>query len=142
MSYSCLRLDVQLCFPLYAASKEVVRLYDPLLKPLGLTYTQYVFLLCLWEKDGQTLKELGNRLHLDSGTLSPLLEKLVKKGLVEKRAGEEDRRFQLIYLTKEGKKLEEKAKEIPGRIGSCLNLEEEEAKTLYILLYKLLSSKK
>ena len=137
MACEALRLDHQLCFPLYAASKEVIRRYDPLLKNLGITYTQYIVLLCLWEKDDVYVKDLGERLFLDSGTLSPLLEKLLQKKLIEKIPGE-DKRYSKIILTKEGREMEEKAKEIPSLIAPCMNLSVEEAATLYQLLYKVL----
>lgn len=133
-----LKLDHQLCFPLYAASKEVLRRYEPLLKGLDLTYTQYIVLLCLWEKDDVFVKELGERLFLDSGTLSPLLEKLEKKGLIKKVTLKEDRRYAKIRLTQEGKDMEGKAREIPSLIAPCMNLDLEEAATLYRLLYKIL----
>ena len=137
MACESLRLDHQLCFPLYAASKEVIRRYDPLLKDLGITYTQYIVLLCLWEKDDIYVKDLGERLFLDSGTLSPLLEKLFQKGLIQKTPGE-DKRYSKVILTKEGRELENKAKEIPSLIAPCMNLSPEEAVTLYQLLYKVL----
>ena len=137
MASETLRLDHQLCFPLYAASKEVIRRYDPLLKDLDLTYTQYVVLLCLWEKDDIYVKDLGEKLYLDSGTLSPLLEKLLKKGLIQKIPGE-DKRYSKVILTEKGKELEKKAEGIPALIVPCMNLTQEEAVTLYGLLYKIL----
>ena len=138
MSCEQLRLDRQLCFPLYAASKEVLRRYEPLLKGLGITYTQYIVLLCLWEKDDIFVKELGERLYLDSGTLSPLLEKLETKGLVQKVPGDKDKRYAKVRLTSLGKAMEEQAKAVPSLIAPCRNLTVEEAQQLYILLYKVL----
>lgn len=133
-----LRLDRQLCFPLYAAARKVTGLYEPFLKELDLTYTQYVTMMCLWEKDGASVKELGERLFLDSGTLSPLLNVLAKKGLVRKARSKEDERIVLVYLTALGRSLEEKASSVPLSVGKCLDLSESEAVALYSILYKLL----
>jgi len=135
-----LRLDRQLCFPLYAAARKVTGAYEPILKQIGLTYTQYVTMMCLWERNGSSVKELGERLFLDSGTLSPLIRTLIEKGLVEKRRSEEDERVVCVYLTEQGKKLEEKAASVPAKIASCLPLTKEEATALYSALYKLLAN--
>lgn len=132
-----LLLRNQLCFPLYAASKALVRRYEPLLKPLGLTYTQYIVMMVMWEWGSLTVNDLGERVYLDSGTLSPLVSKLVSKGYIEKRKGE-DGRSRVLSLTPEGIALREKALSIPGQIGSCLHLTEDEAKALYTLCYKTL----
>ena len=101
--FNPLALDNQLCFALYVCSKEIIRKYNPLLEPLGLTYTAYITLLCLWEKDNVPVKELGNRLFLDSGTLTPLLKKMETQGLVTRTRNEKDERTVYIQLTKEGK---------------------------------------
>lgn len=135
-----LLLQNQLCFPLYAASKALLARYEPLLAPLDLTYTQYIVMMALWEKREATVNEIGEMVCLDSGTLSPLINKLVGKGLVVKVPGE-DKRFHYIRLTEEGLALKEKAKDIPGKIGSCLNLTPEEAVMLYRLCYKSLGGK-
>jgi len=137
-TYEQLKLENQLCFPLYACAKEVVRLYTPWLDPLGLTYTQYITLLVLWEKEKVSVKSLGETLWLDSGTLTPLLKKLEAKGLVTRTRSREDERSVEIGLTEEGRALREKAAEIPEKVGSCLKMPSEEAAALYSLLYKAL----
>lgn len=136
--YEALRLDNQLCFPLYACARQVVNKYTPLLKPLGLTYTQYIAMMVLWEKDGITVGEIGKRLFLDNGTLTPLLKKLETQGYITRERSADDERVVLVSLTDAGWELREKAKEIPFKVGGCVALEPEEARTLYGLLYKLL----
>ena len=133
-----MKLENQLCFPLYAAARSVTALYTPYLKPLGLTYTQYIVFLVLWEKDGIPVGELGKRLMLDSGTLSPLLKKMRQAGYIEKRQSAEDERSFLITLTDKGKALQEQAREIPRKVGGCIALTPEKAAQLYQLLYELL----
>ena len=135
-----MKLENQLCFPLYAAARSVTSLYTPHLKPLGLTYTQYIVFLVLWERDGISVGELCKRLMLDSGTLSPLLKKMRDAGTIEKRQNKEDERSFLIFLTDEGKALQERAKEIPKKVGSCVKLSPEKAGQLYSLLYELLGA--
>ncbi|MBO6010684.1 MAG: MarR family transcriptional regulator [Oscillospiraceae bacterium] len=134
-----MKLSNQLCFPLYAAARSVISLYTPLLKPLGLTYTQYLVFLVLWEKDGLPVGEICDKLMLDSGTLSPLLKKMEKAGLIERRRGAGDDRVVLITLTEKGKELQEKAKDVPRGVASCVELPPEKAQELYKLLYELLS---
>lgn len=133
-----MKLSNQLCFPLYAAARKVTALYTPFLTELNLTYTQYLVLLVLWEQDGIPVSEICRRLHLDNGTVSPLLKKLEKEGLVEKSRSPEDERVVLITLTDTGRALQERAKEIPGKVGSCVRLTPGKALTLYQLLYELL----
>ena len=140
--YDALKLDNQLCFPLYAASREVVRLYRPYLDEIGLTYTQYVTMMVLWEDKKISVKGLGERLHLDSGTLTPLLKGLEKKGYVTRKRSEKDERFLDVELTPEGEALKEKAVEIPAKVGSCVKLEPSEAAELYRLLYKIMEQLK
>lgn len=135
-----MKLANQLCFPLYAAARNVTALYTPWLKPLGLTYTQYIVFLVLWEKDGVSVTEIGNRLMLDSGTLSPLLKKMREAGYIEKCQSKEDERSFLIFLTDKGKTLQERAKDIPEKVGSCIKLSPEKAGQLYSLLYELLEA--
>ena len=135
-----MKLQNQLCFPLYAAARSVVSLYTPYLKPLGLTYTQYIVFLVLWEQDGLTVGELCDRLMLDNGTLSPLLKKMQQAGYVERRRSEEDDRVVRITLTEEGRALQEKAKDVPAKVGGCIDLPPEKAQTLYELLYELLDN--
>lgn len=136
--YSALLLQNQLCFPLYAVSKEVVRLYKPFLDEIGLTYTQYIAMLVLWEKQAQTVKELGEHLYLDSGTLTPLLKKMEAQALVNRQRNAADERSVIVSLTQGGRALRDKALSIPEKIGSCLPLTREESKTLYQLLYRML----
>ena len=135
-----MKLGSQLCFPLYAASRKIVGNYTPYLKPLGLTYTQYIMFLVLWEKDGITVGELCKKLRLDTGTVTPMLKNTEKQGLIRRERSEEDERVVVITLTDEGKALYKKAKTIPGKVGACVGLEKDEAAQLYGLLYKLLEN--
>jgi DNA-binding MarR family transcriptional regulator len=133
-----LKLKHQLCFPLYAASKELIKRYKPFLDELSLTYTQYIAMMILWEKKSVNVNELGKYLFLDSGTLTPMLKKMEQKGLiVRSRQGEDERRV-LITVTPEGEALKDRAVNIPLKMAACLNISPEEAETLYTLLYKLL----
>jgi DNA-binding MarR family transcriptional regulator len=136
--YDALKLENQLCFPLYACSREVIRRYKPFLDEIDLTYTQYITMMVLWERRSVTAKELGGCLFLDSGTLTPLLKKLEAKGLVTRHRSEEDERSLVVSITQEGMDLRERARSIPEQMGRCVKLEAEEAQTLYRLLYKLL----
>ncbi len=137
-SYEVLKIENQLCFPLYAAAKEVVRRYKPYLDPLGLTYTQYITMMVLWEYGEMNVKELGDRLYLDSGTLTPLLKKLEEKGLVSRERSDRDERCLSVAATERGMKLRDRAVEVPEKMGGCISLSEEEMGTLYQLLYKVL----
>ena len=134
-----MKLANQMCFPLYAAARNVTSLYTPYLKPLGLTYTQYIVFLVLWEKDGVPVSEIGERLMLDNGTLSPLLKKMEQAGYVTRRRSAEDDRVVLITLTEKGRVLQEEAKDIPRNVAGCIDLPPEKAHTLYTLLYELLN---
>lgn len=127
-----------MCFPLYACAKEVVRKYTPFLERLGLTYTQYIVMIVLWEKEKLTVKELGKHLYLDSGTLTPLLKKLEKEQLLQRTRDTLDERNVHITLTSKGKDLKDQAVTIPNEISSCIPLSIEDAQALYTLLYKLL----
>ena len=142
MSDDALKLENQLCFPLYAAARQVVALYTPYLKELGLTYTQYIVFLVLWEKDGIPVGEIGDKLYLDNGTLTPLLKKLEAAGYLTRSRDKADERVVIVSLTDKGRALKEKAKDIPCQIGACINLKESEAQSLYILLYQLLKAGK
>lgn len=133
-----LRLERQLCFPLYVCSKEIIRKYKPYLDELNLTYTQYITLLVLWEHQEMSVRELGERLYLDSGTLTPLLKKLEQKGIITRNRLSSDERFLNVQLTKEGTLLKEQASAIPSQIGSCVSLTKEEQTQLYEILYKVL----
>ncbi len=137
-----MKLDNQLCFPLYAAARNVTGLYTPYLKPLGLTYTQYITFLVLWEKDGITVGEIGSRLMLDNGTLSPMLKKLEQAGYIERRRSTEDDRVVIVSLTQKGRDLQEEAKDIPLKVGSCISLPVEKAMELRDLLNELLDNQK
>lgn len=137
-SYDALKLDSQLCFPLYACSREVIKLYTPYLDDLGLTYTQYVTLLALWENPSQTVKELGQKLYLDSGTLTPLLKKLEQKGLVSRKRSTLDERSLIVTLTDEGHALRDKALHVPYEMAKRSPLQGEDALQLYKLLRKAL----
>jgi len=116
MDYEALKLDNQLCFALYACSREITKLYKPFLDKLGLTYTQYISLLVLWEKDNITVKDMGKKLHLDSGTLTPLLKKLEIMNLVKRTRDTVDERNVYVSLTTQGIALKDLAIEIPPKI--------------------------
>ena len=137
-NYDVLKLESQLCFPLYACARETIKLYKPFLDELDLTYTPYIAMMVLWEKHSVTVKELGEALYLDSGTLTPLLKKMEAKGLLTRRRSEQDERSLIVRLTEAGEALKEQAVSIPYQMASCVRLEPEEAKELYRLLYKLL----
>ena len=123
MELDPLRLENQLCFPLYACAREVVKKYKPFLDDIDLTYTQYVTMMVLWEKPSVTSKEIGERLHLDSGTLTPVIKKLAEKGLVTRNRQPEDERNLVVALTDAGRALRQRALPIPGQIGAriCLS---------------------
>ena len=137
--YEQLKLENQLCFPLYACAKEIVRRYQPSLEPLDLTYTQYLVMMALWEYEEQTVKELGQRLWLDSGTLTPVLKKLEAKGYVSRRRSESDERSVVIAVTEQGRALCDRAARVPFEIGSCVKLSAREAMELHTLLYRMLA---
>ena len=138
--YPQLRLDNQLCFPLYACSKEIVRRYAPLLQPYNLTYTHYIVMMVLWEKKEVTVSDLGKQLYLDSGTLTPVLKKLESHGYVVRSRRQDDERCVVVSPTEKGWELQEKLSDVPAQIGSCMNLSPEDAATLYGLLHKVLGS--
>ena len=130
-----LHLSNQLCFPFYAISKEITKRYRPLLDPLHLTYPQYLVMLVLWEKDQLALKEIGARLHLDSGTLTPLINKLISTGYIEKARNPQDERQLIVQLTTRGRSLEKEAATIPEQLVEVLGLTEHE----YLAYQKLLA---
>lgn len=136
--YDALKIGNQLCFPLYACSREIIKRYKPFLDEIDLTYTQYIAMMVLWEQGSTTVKELGNALYLDSGTLTPLLKKMEAKGLITRRRSEADERSLIVSLTAEGEALKDKALSVPRQMASCVCLEPEEARELYRILYKLL----
>lgn len=137
--YDALKLGNQLCFPLYAASREVVKRYRPFLEPLDLTYTQYVVMMVFWERKKCSVKELGECLYLDSGTLTPVLKSLEAKGFVHRYRSTEDERVLLVEVTEQGMQLRRRAADVPKQMGGCLRLTEEEARQLHGLLYRLLA---
>lgn len=139
-NYDALKLENQLCFPLYAASREVIKRYRPYLDELGLTYTQYIAMMVFWEEKKINVKELGKRLYLDSGTLTPMLKSLEAKGFVKRSRSREDERVLLVELTADGEALKEKATEIPQKVAGCVKLDTQEARQLYTLLYQILGA--
>jgi DNA-binding MarR family transcriptional regulator len=134
-----LKLDNQLCFALYVTSKEIIKKYKPLLDPLGLTYTGYITMLALWEKDNITVKSLGRRLYLDSGTLTPLLKKLEAKELLIRRRSKDDERNVYIHLTDSGRKLKEKAVEVPKELICSIDFEKNSARELRDILHRYMN---
>lgn len=119
-----LRLDDQICFPIYAAARAIQQRYRPLLAELGLTYPQYLVCLVLWEEDGPSVSGLGARLHLDSGTLTPLLKRMEKNGLVERRRNQDDQRVVTVHLTEAGQALQTRAAAVPHQLVACMALPE------------------
>lgn len=139
-NYAALRLENQLCFPLYACSREVIKRYRPHLEALGLTYTQYIVLMVVWAEGTISVRDLGRRLFLDSGTLTPVLKTLERTGLITRRRSVEDERVLMISITEAGLALREKALTVPETMAGCVNLDPQEAETLYRLLYKVLAA--
>ena len=135
-----LKLDNQLCFPLYVCSKEVVRRYKPYLDELDLTYTQYITMMAMWEHKSLNVGALGDYLYLDSGTLTPLLKKLEQKGYVVRKRSEEDERSLIVTITPAGEELKKKAADIPQRIGKCFEISPEDSGELYRILHKLMAT--
>ena len=130
--YDCLKLETQLCFPLYVCSKEIIRRYKPFLDPLGLTYTQYIAMMVMWERRKVNVKELGERLYLDSGTLTPLLKKMEEKGLVKRERSSEDERVLDVVITEKGMALREEAVEVPMKMKESVTAEQMDVvKALY-----------
>ncbi|MCR5742999.1 MAG: MarR family transcriptional regulator [Lachnospiraceae bacterium] len=136
--YPQLKLENQLCFPLYAAAKEIVRRYTPYLEPLDITYTQYLVMMVLWDVESISVKDLGKKLFLDSGTLTPVVKKLETKGYLNRNRCVEDERCVIVSLTDEGMELAKQASAIPTQMGSCVALSKDDAQDLYRILYKLL----
>ena len=136
--YEALKLSRQLCFPLYACSREMIKLYKPYLDELGLTYTQYITMMVLWEHKAMTVKALGQELYLDSGTLTPLLKKLEEKGLVTRRRSDQDERNLIVTITELGESMKDRALHIPAEMTKCGNLPKEDIRDLYRMLYQML----
>lgn len=139
--YDCIRLENQLCFPIYAASREIVKRYRPFLDELDLTYTQYIAMMVFWEEKKINVKHLGEKLFLDSGTLTPVLKSLEAKGFVSRYRSKEDERILTVEITPEGEALKEKAVEIPQKMAGCVKLSAEEATQLHTLMHKILGVK-
>jgi DNA-binding MarR family transcriptional regulator len=140
--YPQLQLDGQLCFPLYACARKVIGAYTPLLKPLGLTYTQYIVMLELWEKEKEKVGELCHRLYLDCGTITPMLKKMEQAGYIERRRCRDDDRIVEITLTDAGRDLQDKVKDVPVKVSECISLPQDKAQELYALLYELLGNQR
>ena len=138
MNYDSLKIENQLCFPLYVCSKEIVRRYKPFLDELDLTYTQYITMMILWESKSLNVKDLGKKIFLDSGTLTPLLKKLEKKGYVKRNRDQTDERNVIISITDKGLALRDSALSVPQNVGKCINLSKEEIGLLYKLLYNMI----
>lgn len=138
--YDILKLENQLCFPLYVCAKEVVKKYKPFLDELDLTYTQYIALMVLWEKREINVKTLGKYLFLDSGTLTPVLKKLESKGYISRTRATEDERILMIQITEDGMKLREQAVEVPRKMEGCVKLDSKEVGVLYRLLHKMMDN--
>ena len=136
--YDSLKLNNQVCFPLYACTKELVRQYTPYLKELGLTYTQYLVMMVLWEKETVSSRELAECLRLDYGTLTPVLKRLQEAGYMDKERSQDDERVLTLTLTDKGRDLKDDAVSIPPAIADCMGLSEEEFMTLYTIAYKAL----
>ena len=139
-NYDMLKLENQLCFPLYAASREIIKSYRPFLEELDLTYTQYIIMMVFWDRKKCSVKELGEKLYLDSGTLTPVLKSLENKGYVRRYRSQEDERVLLVEITETGENLKEKAKSVPERVSKCVKLTPEEAIQLYAVLYKVIGN--
>lgn len=139
--YDAIKLENQLCFPIYAASREIVKRYRPFLDELDLTYTQYIAMMVFWEEKKINVKHLGEKLFLDSGTLTPVLKSLEAKGFVSRYRSKEDERILTVEITPEGEALKEKAVEIPQKMAGCVNLNAEEATQLHTLMHKILGVK-
>lgn len=138
--YDSLKLSNQVCFPLYACSKELVSQYTPYLKKLGLTYTQYIVMMVMWESVSISSRDLAAKVHLDYGTLTPVLNKLESTGYITRKRDPEDERLLILGLTDKGEAIKDEALKIPPCIASCVGLNEEEFKMLYILTYKALNN--
>lgn len=140
--YEALRLENQMCFPLYAASREVIKQYRPYLDAIDLTYTQYITMMVLWEEKKLNVKKLGQKLMLDSGTLTPVLKSLETKGYVSRFRSKDDERVLEVAITDKGEQLQEQAVSIPSKVSGCVKLTSSEAMQLYHLLYKVLDALK
>ena len=139
--YAALKIKNQICFPLYACSREIIKSYKPFLDEIDLTYTQYITMMVLWEHKTMNVKAMGEQLYLDSGTLTPVLKKLESKGYITRQRSTADERNLVVTITDAGEALKEKAVTVPSEIAKCSNLEPGEAAELYRILYKMLGNK-
>jgi len=139
--YAALKIKNQICFPLYACSREIIKSYKPFLDEIDLTYTQYITMMVLWEHKTMNVKAMGEQLYLDSGTLTPVLKKLENKGYITRQRSTADERNLVVTITDAGEALKEKAVTVPSEIAKCSNLELGEAAELYRILYKMLGNK-
>ena len=138
--FGALKLGNQLCFPLYVCSKEIVKRYKPFLDEIGLTYTQYITMMAVWEHEELSVKGLGELLFLDSGTLTPVLKTLEKKGLLSRKRSSEDERILIVTLTESGTKLKEQAVEVPFKMQGCMSIDEKDAAELYRILHTVMEN--
>ena len=136
--YEQLKLENQLCFPLYAASRKVISKYQPYFQPLGITYTQYLVFMVLWEDDDLSVGDICKKLYLDSGTLTPLLKKMEEKGWIKRTRMKFDERIVHVSLTGDGRAMRAKCKDIPSQVGTCVKMDPEDAKNLHRILYELI----
>ena len=139
-AFDPLKLENQICFPLYVCAKEVIRRYKPFLDELDLTYTQYIAMMVFWEYRSLSVKDLGAHLYLDSGTLTPMLKTLEKKGYVHRERSDKDERVVIVSVTDAGMALREKAPQVPMQVGHCINLSAEDGAALYEILNRLQDS--
>ena len=139
-NFDALKLDNQLCFPLYVCAKEIVKRYKPFLDEIGLTYTQYITMMAMWEHEELSVKELGKLLFLDSGTLTPVLKTLEKKGFLSRCRSAEDERILIVSLTEQGRALQARAIEVPYKMQGCVSLDGQDAAALYRILHSMMDS--
>lgn len=137
-NFDALKLDSQLCFPLYVCAKEIVKRYKPFLDEIGLTYTQYITMMAMWEHKALSVKELGKLLFLDSGTLTPVLKTLEKKGFLSRCRSAEDERILIVSLTEQGSALQARAVEVPYKMQGCVSLDRQDAAALYRILHSMM----
>lgn len=138
--YAALKLENQICFPLYVCAKEIIKAYKPYLDELDLTYTQYITMMVMWEHKELRVKEVGEKLFLDSSTLTPLLKRLEEKGYLARQRSEKDERDVFVTITEAGEALKEKAVTVPERLAACVELEPQKAAVLYRTLYEIIET--
>lgn len=134
------KLENQVCFPLYAASRLIIKKYNPLLESFNITYTQYLVLMVLWENNGISVSELGEKLYLDSGTLTPVLKKMESSELLKRERSNKDERSVIVTLTPQGKTLKKRLKDIPNKMGVCINAPNEDIIKLRTMLQNFIKN--